>query len=297
MTETKPYGVFDFDGVFLLTWPNLDAYVDIFSGVVAEKYGLPKQDIADRMYGAMAIVRASPGQFGLRNNGLVSASADMDMSLLCQAAAEIAVNQYREEKAKTSEPLPNDAAAMETLMRATHFKTNSQLPVIPADDAKPALEALRETLDLAIVSNSDPGDWHVPNTVKGNIAKIMGPENVKGIDAIGLARKWEITPDLEIVPATDEEMFSGFPSPVYLRRGSYYDAVMSRRNQLPAVVCGDIIPLDTAMFEKLGSHTILAASEQTPRYEIKHYANHPNGAAIAGLAGIVNAVRNLPVGA
>jgi FMN phosphatase YigB (HAD superfamily) len=293
------YVVLDFDGtctqVELVQAGFLSGYLEI----LAKANGRTVDALRPAWDAALAEVRAASPNAGWTLAGTPSAPAAADPYILSGEASALLVRKG------TLPQVPADAYT-----RAYAANPAPWRPEVP----KVLAALVQRGLKVGFISNSERTAiqtrladlLHAERKLRGKIVVHGGAEKYKlqelpiGADGPGAAYRAEFE---KLDGAVRAE---GTTRPIYLRRGSYFDALCGLWKDLGAkgyaiaetIVCGDIWDLDLAMPKALGAAVHLvrrAAPFETYAYELAQLATPRDVSKdLKGLVDHVDRLRNKP---
>ena len=277
--------VFDFDGTLTAPGEVLPALQEATRKQLAMRFGLSRDEIAQRWADAVTEVGSTPMSEGWEHEGHVVAAIRADPYLWTNALTRHVV------RAAASSTL--STAALDREVVAVHHAAHEATPAPFRSDAKHVLDTLVSGgKHVFVVSNSDGA----------TICSRLDELELRARDQVhvwGRAGKFVICE-----PAHHDGSFAALPTsmrvegldrPVLLRRGKYFDrlqALWARCGASAAdtLVCGDIFEIDLAMPAALGCATHLLVRDDTLGYERMAAASLPRGGESESLEALLDRV-------
>ncbi|MDJ0520724.1 MAG: HAD family hydrolase [Planctomycetota bacterium] len=244
--------ILDFDGTCTDVEQEAQGFLAGYQADLARVLGLT--DIQPAWAAAEAQVLAEPSRFGMVIGGRMVAPA-VDLYLLATAISTL------------MEPELGDEETERLFKENYRFTTMAFKP-----ETRPVLEALASSVEhLCVVTNSEPAkvgakldalDLSQRDTIRlhGDARKFLVAEPVKH----------EGSDRFAALPETQQ--VAGWPRPIYVRRGHYFDALASiweatRTTPAETLVVGDVFELDLVLPGALGCGVHLVPSPRTLDYE------------------------------
>ncbi len=257
-SQEKPNVVIDFDGTLTDLDRETENYFAPFYRGIAGLTGTTVSKVEQLFHKAYAEIDKNPGLYGWEINGIFVAPI-ADPYLRNNAATTLVLGWLGKQ------------IAFSDLVKL-HQACQVDLPTLFKPGAKEFVETLQNETDFSVVTNSHP------DLVVQKLSMLLENHSIR---VIGNAKKYNLDQTWNAVSPTVQH--AGFPRPVYLRRKAYGDvlnSIMKSEEGQYKIQCvvGDIYELDLALPEHLGIQTILVTTPNwTPRWEVEHYRNHPNG--------------------
>ncbi len=266
----------DFDGTVTNVQREAETYLAANHEILANKIGLGIYELKTMISRATEKIVGSPGMFGWEYHGLIVAPAEADPYLLNQAAVKLVLTDLRSDTRKLAIPTPEET---DKFIDDLHHEAYPKAGIFFRDGAREYIEQLHASGKFTIVTNAKT------EAVKRKLGILLG-DKAGDLRLVGDARKYEVNQQWTQIPESTQP--SGFPRKVYLRRQKYHDTLQ----QIGAdIIVGDIYELDLALPEHLGIQTVLVLTNQTPKWEIPYYQNHPNGFSSNSLGEIAGKIR------
>lgn len=257
-SQEKPNVVIDFDGTLTDLDRETENYFVPFYRGIADLTGTTVSKVEQLFHKAYAEIDNNPGLYGWEINGIFVAPI-ADPYLRNNAATTLVLGWLGKQ------------IAFSDLVKL-HQACQVDLPTLFKPGAREFVETLQNETNLSVVTNSQP------DLVVQKLSMLLEGHSIR---VIGNAKKYNLDQTWSAVAPTVQP--AGFPRPVYLRRKAFGDVLNSiveskdGQNKIQCVV-GDIYELDLALPEFYGMYTVLVTTPNwTPRWEVEHYRNHPNG--------------------
>lgn len=252
----RPIFISDFDGTLTDNLAVADEYLQHYTAAMADDLGLPLAEVASRLQVARQAALDQPGNYGWVESGKAVTAAG-DPMIVVRVIAEIVLDELGILDDKYSR------------IRRYYQKAIGETPHKFRPDAEQFIHTLGRLGRLVIISNSDTE----------RVEEIMAVE-MPGhqIEIMGRARKQQLEDLPEDVHIADTLEPAGFPHPVQLRRGLYYQALCRAAQPQPlqdiGAVIGDLFELDLSLPHALGLPIALLANDYTPAWEIPYVQEH-----------------------
>lgn len=288
--------IFDFDGTFTLVEQEAQGFRDGYRNDIAERAGIPLDELTPIWDTWQAAVRLNPRQHSwIFDHMPVSPAADP--YLRCRPVAieslryfgkcvdDLDVDDLRAIKGNEGK------GALELLFKRNHPKART----VFRPHARGVFDDVGEVLARYIVTNSYPdsvitklghpdfglaeADYKVAKDARALLAL---PLDYDGPVLLGDAKKYLVDQFWEGDDLYLPHAQSAFGHPVHLRRPNY-DAVLQAITQLEGVesddvvVGGDIFELDLLRAMRLGMHIVQITGPYTPDFELEAVRKYDKG--------------------
>ena len=274
--------VLDYDGTLTDVDAGAAAFRARFDEGIATIVGHSVAEVASLFREVEAEIARNPQRYAWSFRGALVAPASADPYIRATCAAHLVFDRVGF--------LPGDETMRADRIYRVHRDSYRSAHTVFREEARAVLEALLARFGVVhVVTNA------APEIVSTRIAS-LGVAFGERLRVVGDARKFVVEPaslDPEVFARVPETLtLPQLPRPVLVRRGHYFDALVTIARELSVpyedmLVCGDIFELDLALPFVLGTRVHLLTRPTTPEYEQAFVASAARGGVGSTLSSLL----------